>query len=458
VLFLVPLFVATGTSRKNRIYPWGVNRRAFLYNACCLTGCSLFSAAGQAAASLGAIVYVQKDGLWLRQLSAGMPRLLMRGVDIVKPRFSPSGKWVSCFHGSRLHVLSLAGDQAHVLGCAMDEDDPDAQWSPAGDAVALETKDGIDIFSAENQWGGAIHRIALAGLPLLFSLDGQEIVFADSKEIPGKHGDQDSRRLGRICRLSLQNAQAPRQVLIAENWIYPIPAAWNPRRGEIYFWQDQDFSGSVRADGLELAAISDKGGPAHSLGITTLVFNDMLALSPVQDQLLACDGSDRNTWEQKRIALVNLQTQSKRYLSGKSMAAATPCWSPVGDRIVYAAALAGHTSGGEDARVLMARRRLWIVDLQPESAPTLLTHDPRYRDEAPIWSADGTHILFGRISPDGRKSLWIMTTSGANLQQVTGTLPIYDGHVGASWRSEESWFGYYGHIDWTDAFDWWQRV
>ena len=94
----------------------------------------------------------------------------------------------------------------------------------------------------------------------------------------------------------------------------------------------------------------------------------------------------------------------------------------------------------------------------PGSRPRQLTGNPLYRDEEPMWSSDGTHILFGRVTPHCHRSLWLMRADGTQLRQITGTLPIYDGPVGASWRNEESCWGYYGHLDWHDAFDWRQAT
>jgi hypothetical protein len=71
-----------------------------------------------------------------------------------------------------------------------------------------------------------------------------------------------------------------------------------------------------------------------------------------------------------------------------------------------------------------------------------------------MWSIDGRHILFGRVTRHCHTSLWMMRADGTQLRQITGTLPIYDGPVGAQWRVEESCWGYYGHLDWHDAFDW----
>jgi hypothetical protein len=429
-----------------------MNRRAFIYNALCLTGCSVLSVASEAAASLGTIVYVQKDGLWLRELPAGTPRLLVGGPNLAMPRFSPSGKWISYFDANWLYVFPLADKYPSFIGFA-NEEEPLAQWLPQRDVLVLDSKDGASFYSAENSWKEAIRQCKGVELPLLFSADGEEFVYAEDSSAVNPDESEDSRQ-GRLCRMSVRDSQQGAQVLLAKKWVYPVPYAWNAQRKELLYWLDEDFSSSIRCDGLKLAAISDGGGPERVFEIQTLVYDDVLSLSPDRQWLAASAGGFRETWESKRIVLVNLETKATRYLTGKVTTSATPRWSPMGDRIAYALGPAADEGGGDEARRLLAQRRLWSIDPTPGSMPRQLTHDPLYRDEEPMWSAGGNHILFGRVTRYGHKSLWLMRADGTQLRQVTGTLPIYDGPVGAAWRAEESWAGYYGYLDWHKAFDW----
>ena len=61
---------------------------------------------------------------------------------------------------------------------------------------------------------------------------------------------------------------------------------------------------------------------------------------------------------------------------------------------------------------------------------------------------DGGHILFGRMDYDGHVSLRLMETGGGAPVEVC-RLQISD-----ALGNENSWFGFYGHTDWRDAFDW----
>jgi hypothetical protein len=67
-----------------------------------------------------------------------------------------------------------------------------------------------------------------------------------------------------------------------------------------------------------------------------------------------------------------------------------------------------------------------------------------------MWSADGTHILFCRIDRDNNKTLWLMDAESSRPLQVAGPLYANPGLL----RPDETWFGYYGYIDWRTMVDW----
>ena len=111
--------------------------------------------------------------------------------------------------------------------------------------------------------------------------------------------------------------------------------------------------------------------------------------------------------------------------------------------------MAGIWEAAKKRTTNLHQRKIWLLDPSGAAAPRQLTSDPHYRDEEPIWSADGGHLLFGRMDYNAHASLWLMESDGSNLAQVS-PLKIYDDLE----RSEDSWFGYYGYVDWRSAFDW----
>jgi dipeptidyl aminopeptidase/acylaminoacyl peptidase len=145
-----------------------------------------------------------------------------------------------------------------------------------------------------------------------------------------------------------------------------------------------------------------------------------------------------------------------------------PAWSPDGSLLAFSAAPAAPSSvdGGPEAKAYLDRRRIWVADASGRTDPKQITQDDRYRDEEPSWSADGTHILFGRIAQDGTQALWLMGASGENPIQISGPLELggdWDFKVSAGSEDvalprqadiKSAWFGYYGHISWRKRFDW----
>ncbi len=250
-------------------------------------------------------------------------------------------------------------------------------------------------------------------------------------------------RTGRLCRIALDQPDRQPNVLLAKYLSGLMPCAW-PRDGKyVLFREDPDFSASVAADGLELFRIPSAGGAAVSLKISSLVHDDMISLSPDGTLLAVSAGGGRMEWEEKRIAVIDSRTATLRYLTDRNMVAVCPAWSPGGDRIAFASApgSSANIGGGEEAKRLLARRRIWVSGISAGSVSRQLTHDDRFRDEEPMWSADGRYLLFCRVGGSGAMTLWLMNAEGGDLQQAAGPLYIDPGNLGEN----GSWFGYYGY-------------
>jgi dipeptidyl aminopeptidase/acylaminoacyl peptidase len=367
-----------------------MRRRVFLALACA-------AARTRAASSdLGAIAYVQADGLWVRSLPDGAPKKLL-GTAAERPQFSPSGEWI-VYNGG---VIRAAGGAAYKLPNRA------AVWLPKRDALAIETDTGVALFDARNNWSAPSLVRKGAGLGV-FSPDGS------------------------VSRYLMGSA----------------PYAWTRDSRYILYWEDPDFSASVQADGLELFRIPAGGGKAESLGVSTLVRQDLLSLAPIGNQLAVTAGKGRETWTEKRIAAVDLDTLALHYLTGSEMAAVAPAWSPDGKQIAYSAAKSVGHIGGAPAKAALDQRRIWTVSASGPAVPRQLTSDPRYRDEEPLWSADGASLLFCRMDSAGAGALWLMGSAGEHPVRVSGALDL------KRLPSGEAWFGFYGYIDWRRTFDW----
>ena len=417
-----------------------MRRRAFLFSAGS-AGLGLALRGWAAEGSLGTIAFIQPDGLWIRSLPDGKPERLVGATTLASPRFSPSGKWIAYLRSDVLHVVSNDGARRMRLGSVSRSTvAPGAQWFLNRDELLVGSPAGLQVFTPANGWSKASRSIERATLPVVFSPQGNEIVYGDT--VNSSRG-----RIGRLCRLALDQPQGEPKVLVSKD-SGQFPCVWAGNGKQILFWEDPDFSASAMADGLELFGVPADGGPPRSMGVSTLVHNDMLSQSPDGTRLAIGAGGGRYEWEQKRIAVIDLNTSTVSHLTDNHTAAVCPSWCPRRDRIAFAAApspaTAAAVGGGEPARRLLEKRRIWIVGVSPTSTPLQLTADPLYRDEEPMWSADGRHILFARIDRGNNRTLWLMDAESPAPIRVAG--PLY--------TADETWFGYYGYIDWRAKMDW----
>jgi Tol biopolymer transport system component len=419
-----------------------MRRRAFLFSAGS-AGLGLALRGWAAEGSLGTIAFIQRDGLWIRSLPDGKPERLVGATTLVSPRFSPSGKWIAYFQSDVLHVISRDGGKGMRLGAvSRGPHAPVAQWFSNRDELLVDCPAGLQVFTPANGWSTASRSIKHATLPVVFSPQGNEIVYGDTV-------DSSRGRIGRLCRLALDQPQGEPKVLVSKD-SGQFPCVWAGDGKQILFWEDTDFSASLMADGLELFGVPADGGSPHSMGLSTLVHNDLLSLSPDRSRLAITAGGGRYEWAEKHIAVIDLNTSTVSLLTDNHTAAVCPSWCPRGDRIAFAAApspaTAAAVGGGEPARRLLEKRRIWITGVSRTNTPKQLTDDALYRDEEPMWSADGRHILFARIDRGSNQTLWLMDVESPRPIQVAGPLCTAD----------ETWFGYYGYIDWRTKVDWYR--
>jgi hypothetical protein len=422
-----------------------MRRRSFLMAA----GAAAFSAGCKSAAqtSLGTLAWVQPDGLWIRELPDGRAAKAVSAGGLHTPRFSASGRWISYQNsGNKLLAVSSDGKAGASFESAR------GIWLPRGDRLAVPRDHDVAVFGPADGWKAPEALWKDAGLPV-FGPDGKQFAAVRIHKRPSSP-DGLYQATAELYAASLAAPDKPQVLLANEGAIEPY--AWTRDGKSIVYWRSDDgWSGSFWSDGVDLYSISASGGTERKLGVKALAHDDILELAPKSagNRLAVTRGSYRESWSDQQVAVIDLDTGAARDLTAGNIAALCPAWSPDGRSIAYFAAPgAGDVGGGEEAHQSLHQRKIWLLDPSGAGAPRQLTSDPHYRDEEPMWSADGGHILFGRMDYDAHMSLWLMETSGASLAEV-GPLKIYD-DLG---RDEDSWFGYYGYIDWRSAFDWRRR-
>jgi len=407
---------------------------------------------------LGKLAYVQEGDIWVKELPDGEDQRLTSDGRNAAPQWSPSGNWLmfdkgdwELFHrGDEVWVMRADGTDGHRIPTAPPDD---CAWSPVADQLAYVSGQaalriiGPDELADTGPRGeghvlmqSAIEEEPLTAIQhIAWSPDGQKLTYTLLSAQPS--GPPDRVSLGYVDLES-----GPRELYAPPSPPQDglIPAGWTPDGQSILFWRDPMFSASAMADGLPLDRLPLDGSETVKVVDCTLLHSDFWNCSRSGQHAALTVGAGRETWTNKRIALVDLGTTEMEYLTEEAVAAFSPAFSPDGTRIVYAAAPdIGHAWGGDGAKIGAAQRRIWVMSADG-SGQRPLTGDPDFRDERPLWSADGSYILFARIHETGHASLWLIDVANGALKRVVDQL-----------TPAPEWFGNYGYIDWDEYFDWW---
>ncbi|NPV07968.1 MAG: LysM peptidoglycan-binding domain-containing protein [Anaerolineae bacterium] len=406
---------------------------------------------------LGKLAYVQGGDIWTRALPDGEPHRLTQDGLNREPRWSRSGEWLAYLKDeqSLLWIMRRDGSEGRQVAVL-----PDGvfAWSPVADMLAYVDGQGLHLMSPEQEGFTTLVPTQPVAPPtpdpntglaqpsirrIAWSPDGGWVACQWHTQRKGEpllgQGIGIVSADGRETR-SLVEASVPGEG-------EAILAGWTSDGRWILFWQSPMLSASILADGVPLYAILAEGGEPRQVVDTMLAYDDFLSFGPgAGSQIAAVVGGYRGAWTQKRIYVVNAENEEGLAVTGPDLAAISPAWAPDGHRLAYVAMPdEGDLVGGDTAHEGLLQRRLWVLDLLSSSFPMALTDDGDYRDERPLWSTGGSHILFARLDREDRASLWLIPAHGGEAEQVVEELTPSPG-----------WFGYYGHIEWDGLFDWWQ--
>ena len=433
--------------------------------------------------SLGQLAYVQGGDIWVKTLPSGTPLRLTTDGRNRDPRWSPSGDWLAfrkerqtiveqevpcenqklraqiCIENvtvvqRQVWVIEINSSGAHPLyeGASVDA----FAWSPIDDRLAYSAGTvGLSIINADGT--GLVTLVSQAppdrSSPgrvgrFAWSPDGTSIAY----EWRTQTSDQQSYYQG-LWKVSTDDKA---QVELYDSGLpkkgEATLAGWSPLGKRVLFWQSETPYAPL-TDGAPLYAVNvDKNQPKGTLPVRlgsddiVLSYSDFVAPAPrsanpeMGDAVALTVGANRSTWKSKRIELAGV------VFSPKGLAAISPAWSPDGARLAFSAMPDRSDVGSvELARQELMQRRIWVTNAAGEPQPQRLTNMTAYRDERPLWSADGSHILFARLDAKGRASLWVMAADGSASRQVVDELTPDP-------------FAFFGHVDWDAMFDWWRGL
>lgn len=210
---------------------------------------------------------------------------------------------------------------------------------------------------------------------------------------------------------------------------WPEPLLVSPD-GRWALWARALASGSITADGLPLAVTSLATGETRRLG-TGLVYADYA--SWCGSALVLTLGRDRISTHDKRLVAARPPDWTPR-----------PLWRAPGRAFGSVACAPGGRSvavlsqpESADGRFFDTRWQLWQVDL--DGSRTLLDAPPAgSADESPLWSPDGSALLFVREHRGHGRAVLLRNGTLFGVTSLGYSLGFYGHHAwwaGATWHA-----------------------
>lgn len=407
--------------------------------------CLLCAVSATATEFLGKIAFLRDGDLWVRDAPDGAPRQVTTSGNALHPEWSASGRWLSYREGESLWIENVIspGNPRRIAA-----DSPNSAWSPTADVLAYTRAPGGLYLAGP---GLAQDQLLVADLPgtpstidnFAWSPDGTQLAFVRVRTVGA--GEDD--RMADLFVTTATGAIAQRRLLSVPGSRYrPIIIGWTPDGRYILFLQGLAYSASLLADGVPLAAVAAAGGPVRVFTQNTSVIGG-LAVSPDGHRLAVLQRPGRESWRNARLFISPVGTVRLRALTGDAEAPLFPAWSPQGNLLAYVTGPAGSPSLPlEEADRLFAQRHVVLVD--PDAGVRRgETRTGDNRDEYPLWTADGRHLLFTRITPEGQASVWVLNRQANTQQSVVERISPADPDTG--------WTGFYGTVDWPAVLGWW---
>jgi Tol biopolymer transport system component len=315
--------------------------------------------------------------LWVRQIESLTAHGLTGSEDATFPFWSPDSRFIAYFANGNLMKIAPTGGPPQTLCAANGRG---GAWS----------HDGVLVFNGGI--GGPLLRVSSAGgepVPFTrepgtfpsFLPDGRRVLFysTSASQGPGLYvtslDTAPAKKLGEADSGGLYSSQSGRLLFVRQGTL--LAQSFNPTTlaflDDPYPVAEQVQAGSP--EGQIAFSVSDNGVLAYGVGTSRETGLQMVWL-------------DRHG---KSIETVGAEENYR----GLDLA-------PDGKRL----AVHRHDGNGGD---------VWLLDLA-RGTTSRMTFSPQYENSSPIWSSDGTRIVFSSMR-DGKGGLYVKSSTGAGTEQ-----------------------------------------
>ncbi len=426
-----------------------------------------FETEAQDVRGFGPVAFVKNGSLWIHDFETGASQPLVEGEALSEPRWSPSGRWLAFrMAGDGLATMDVRTEGAAPILVSEGQVGSFA-WSPRTDDLAFVADGDLYLTSG----GASAATLLVGGNDLSASIASQGEIRRLAWGPAGEMLAFDWLGRGEAGGPAYQGIW---QIRLADGKLIQLfdsgmpdkgastVAKWTAGGSALLFWQGPIPSASLLADGTPLYALAAAGGNPIEMGkdlnesvgqsaptASVLVYDDFVVRFPEtpqdsSDRVLVVLGGGRETWVNKRLAVVDPANGVARALTERDQAVLWPAVSPDASKIAFSAMPDMSSAEGESPEEMVMDRSIWVMYIASGQARKL-TEGDTYRDERPLWSGDGDSILFVRLDALDHASLWLAELQeGRTAEVVDGIGPLANG------------LGYYGHVEWGDYFDWWR--